>query len=90
MIYNLAYALLIAAFGICVLTARKHETLDRLAAEAATRGPAEQEAILAQWQRGATRLRQANTLTAVGLALLMLIGTTVIIVTMRGTGDLVW
>lgn len=90
MIYNLAYGLLIAAFGICVLTARKHELLDRLAAEAAQREPAEQAAIQAQWQRAATRLRHANTLTAIGLAFLMLVGTTVIIVTMRGTGDLVW
>jgi hypothetical protein len=91
-IYNLSYALLITAFGICVLTGRMSRAQDQL--EAVLGGldldPQEARGVRARLEAGQRRLHRINTLTAVGMSVLMVAGTVLIIITMRGTKDLIW
>ena len=92
MIYDLAYGLLLVAFAVCVMSGRWFQRLERLQRrlDAPDADPVALQDVRYEADAVERRLHRLSVGTALGMSLVMLLGTFAIIVTMRGVKDLIW
>jgi hypothetical protein len=92
LIYDLAYGLLLVAFAVCVMSGRWFQRLERLQRrlDAPDADPVGLQDVQFEADAVGRRLHRLSVGTALGMSLVMLLGTFAIIVTMRGVKDLIW